>query len=309
MKFKLIYGRAGTGKSRYIYEDILKNINESNNRKIYLIVPEQYNLTAEKMLFEITNKKALLNVEVLTLSRMAYRVSTEIEGKENVKLSLAGKNMLIYDILSKEKESLNFLGNSEKNIDIVNRLFTELKKHKVSLEDLNNIKIEDEYTSLKIKDIVKLYGDYLSKMENSFIDEDDVLTELGKNINKSNMFDNAYIYIDEFLGFTKQEYIIFEELLKKAKKINVAITTDSLDISNMEDDIFYFNKKFANKLIEISHSLNYEIEEVVLENNDMKFKSQELKFLEENLFFTNRKYQTENLNDNLKDLKISYISE
>ena len=65
----------------------------------------------------------------------------------------------------------------------------------------------------------------------------------------------------------------------------------------MEDDIFYFNKKFANKLIEISHSLNYEIEEVVLENNDMKFKSQELKFLEENWFFTNRKYQTENLND------------
>ena len=61
MKLKLVYGRAGTGKSRYVYEDILKNI---NSKKIYLIVPEQYNLTAEKMLFKITGKKALINVEV-----------------------------------------------------------------------------------------------------------------------------------------------------------------------------------------------------------------------------------------------------
>ena len=141
MKLKIVYGRAGTGKSRYVYEDILKNI---NSKKIYLIVPEQYNLTAEKMLFKITGKKALINVEVLTLSRMAYRVSTEIGGKENLKLSQAGKNMLIYDILSKERDSLSFLGNSDKNIDIVNRMFTELKKHRVGLDDLKSVETDDE---------------------------------------------------------------------------------------------------------------------------------------------------------------------
>ena len=138
MKFELIYGRSGTGKSHYIYEDIKRNI---SNKKIFLIVPEQYNLTAEKMLFEVTEKKALINVEVLTLSRMAYRVMTEVYGKEEVKLSLSGKNMLIYDILTKEKSNLNFLGNSDKNIDIVNRMFTELKKHKVSEHPIYNIYI------------------------------------------------------------------------------------------------------------------------------------------------------------------------
>lgn len=296
MKFKLIYGRSGTGKSRYIYEDIKNNI---NNKKIYLIVPEQYNLTAEKMLFEITGKKALINVEVLTLSRMAYRVATEVEGKEEVKLSTTGKNMLIYDILTKEKNNLNFLGNSDKNIDIVNRMFTELKKHKVEAQDLKDLEIEDEYIKLKIKDIVNLYEQYNERINNSFIDEDDTLTVLGNNLSKSKMFDNSYVYIDEFLGFTKQEYIVFEELLKKVEKMHVAITTDSLEIDKMEDDIFYFNKVFANKLIDISHGLNYEVEEVFLENNDKKYKSEELKFLEENLFFNNRKYKNET-----KDIKV-----
>ena len=287
MKLKLVYGKSGSGKSRYVYEDILKNM---NFKKIYLIVPEQYNLTAEKMLFEITSKKALINVEVLTLSRMAHRISTEVEGKENIKLSKAGKNMFIYDILTKEKDVLNFLGNSDKNIDIVNRLFTELKKHKVSIDDLKNINTDDEYIKLKLKYITNLYEKYEEKLENSFIDEDDILTHLGKNIKNSNMFNNSYIYIDEFVGFTKQEYINFEELLKKSDKVICTVTTDNLDSSSKESDIFYFNKLFANKLIDISHSLNYEVEEVKLNNNEFKYESDELRFLEENLFFNNKKY-------------------
>lgn len=54
MKLNLIYGRSGTGKSEYIYKDITKNI---GNKKIFLIVPEQCNLSAEKKLFEISRKK------------------------------------------------------------------------------------------------------------------------------------------------------------------------------------------------------------------------------------------------------------
>lgn len=54
MKFNLIYGRSGSGKSKIIYEDIKNKIGTTS---IYLIVPEQSNLTAEKKLFEITRKK------------------------------------------------------------------------------------------------------------------------------------------------------------------------------------------------------------------------------------------------------------
>lgn len=54
MKFNLIYGRSGSGKSKIIYEGIKNKIGTDS---IYLIVPEQSNLTAEKKLFEITRKK------------------------------------------------------------------------------------------------------------------------------------------------------------------------------------------------------------------------------------------------------------
>ena len=138
MKLTIVYGRSGTGKSEYIYESIKNNL--GGNNKIFLIVPEQCNLSAEKKLFEVINKNSLIDAEILTLSRMAYRVSNEIGGIKN-HLSKAGKDMLIFDLLSKEKNKLNFLGRSEKNIDIVNRMFTEFKKHGISVEDFLSMDI------------------------------------------------------------------------------------------------------------------------------------------------------------------------
>ena len=146
MKLNLIYGRSGTGKSEYLHKDIASKI---GSKKIFLIVPEQCNLSAEKKLFEISKKESLIDVEILTLSRMAHRVSQEV-GNVKKHISKAGKDMLIYDLITKNKEKLNFLGKSEKNIDIVNRMFTEFKKHSVESEVLNNTKLDSEYTNLKL---------------------------------------------------------------------------------------------------------------------------------------------------------------
>ena len=46
MKLNIITGKAGTGKSTYIFKKIKKLIN--NKEKIYVITPEQFSFTAEK---------------------------------------------------------------------------------------------------------------------------------------------------------------------------------------------------------------------------------------------------------------------
>ncbi len=293
MKLNIVYGRSGTGKSEYIYEDISKKIGKN---KIFLIVPEQCNLSAEKKLFEISKKNCLIDTEILTLSRMAYRVANEVGGI-SCHLSKAGKDMLIFDLISKEKANLNFLGKSEKNIDIVNRMFTELKKHNIGVDDLKQASIEENYTRLKLDDIINLYEKYEEKLLNNFIDENDTLTILCQNLDKTTMFDNTLIYIDEFLGFTPQEYNIFEKLIKKAEEITVGIATDILENTiPKENDIYYFNKKYANKLIEIGYRNGAKYNEIIL-NETHRFKNNELKFLEENLYNSNKKYpeKTENI--------------
>ena len=289
MQLNVVYGRSGTGKSEYIHKDIASKI---GTKKIYLIVPEQCNLSAEKKLFEISGRQSLIDVEILTLSRMAYRVSQEVGDSKN-HISKAGKDMLIYDLITKHKDKLNFLGKSDKNIDIVNRMFTEFKKHSVTTEMLENASLENEYTKLKLRDISMLYSEYEAKLSNNFIDENDALTILANDLDKTNMFDGALIYIDEFLGFTPQEYNVFEKLIVKAEEITVGVCVDEIGGKlDKETDIFYFNKVFINKLMKIANSNNVAVNEVKLEEA-YRFKSEELKFLEKNLYVPTQKYEQE----------------
>lgn len=72
MSLRLIYGRAGTGKSHYCFKEISERISEEN--KIYIITPEQFSFTSEQKLLNSIKQNAVINAEVITFNRMAYRV-------------------------------------------------------------------------------------------------------------------------------------------------------------------------------------------------------------------------------------------
>ena len=175
MSLRFIYGKAGTGKSTFCFNEIKKNIN--NSKKIYIITPEQYSYSAERQLLEVLDENASINAEVISFNRMANRVFTEVGGLNDVLISKSSKAMLIYSILEKEKKNLKFLGTSNDNIDLVLKEITELKKHNITTEKLENGINEIENISLqeKLKDIDKIYKIYEEYMQNKFIDEEDIL--------------------------------------------------------------------------------------------------------------------------------------
>lgn len=294
MSLRLIYGKSGSGKSEYCFKEIAKNINKE---KIYLIVPNQMALMAEKKLMEITNNVSLINTEVITFNRMAFRVRNEIGGAKKTNLSKSGKAMLLYDILCKQKESLNFLGKSAENVDIIGNSITEFKKHRIDInklkEECNNTK--DMYLKLKLSDMIKMYEEFESCIQNKFLDENNVLDILNNQIVESSQFKDAVIYIDEFVGFTTQEYQIIAKLMQIAKQVNVTICTDNL-IQNeeLDKDIFYASKNTGIKLINIAKEYGIEIEDDVKLTKLYRFKNNELKHLEENFYsIPYKKYEEE----------------
>ena len=80
MSLRLIYGKSGTGKTSLCFKEIGKLNNNKN--KIFIITPEQYSFTAEQNLIKAVKAKAVINAEVLTFDRMAYRVMNEIHKKQ-----------------------------------------------------------------------------------------------------------------------------------------------------------------------------------------------------------------------------------
>ena len=290
MGLRLIYGRAGTGKSEKCYKEISEKIKQNN--KILIITPEQFSFTAEKKLMEAIETEAVFNAEVVTFSRMAYRVIQEIGGRTETNLSKCGKAMLIYSILNNCKKDLKFLGKTDENVDMAGTAITEFKKHGISVEQLKQEteKQSDIYLKNKLNDINMIYEKFQEQIAGKYIDETDLLTILAQNVDKVPDFKDNLIYIDEFAGFTSQEYDIIQKLVKIAKQVTITICTDTIhEIKNADTDIFYSNQITINKLLQLASENDIKIEEVELEQT-YRFKTPELKHLEQNLYNPKVKY-------------------
>ncbi len=318
---EIIYGRAGTGKSEYIFNDI-KQSHASNN--VYIITPEQFSFTAEKRLLDTLTEGATVKVEVLSFERMAYRVIKQMNEFDKPMLSKSGKSMIIFDAINKHQKELKFLGKSLENVDMIITQITEFKKHNISVEKLKSQvdNTKDEYLKAKLNDMYIMYKCLEDKIcsdnkDYLFLDENDLLTILADNIENSHLFDNAIFYIDEFSGFTKQEYSVISKLNNIAAKIYVTVCSDDTKITSApEADIFYDNKQTiqslkkcvqdednysigskiaTNELADEGNSSinrdctnnnkvsNENLDEIKLEKN-YRFKNEELYHLEKNLF-------------------------
>lgn len=302
---KIIYGRAGTGKSEYIFEMIKEKLlswnisekNQDNKKKIYIITPEQFSFTAEKRLLEKLDNSATVNVEVLSFERMAYRVIKETMNEDIKQIGKAEKAMIIYEAVLNNQKNLQFLGKTLENIETIITQITEFKKHNITVEKLTKQaeNQENQYLKTKLNDMLILYRELEDKIAEDFIDENDLLTVLSEKIEESHLFDNAIFYLDEFAGFTKQEYEVIRKLNKIGSELFVTVCTDDLRvIKSPESDIFYDNKQNVQTLCEIG---DIERENQICLSNTYRFKNAELKHLEKNIFdIPYRVYQRENEN-------------
>ena len=283
MSLQLIYGRAGTGKSTAILEQVKNNLH--SEVKQYIIIPEQFSYSEEKKLMAELQENSIINAEVITFKRMAERVQTEVAGRTKKLLSKSGKAMIMYSILDKQKDKLQYIKNSSNNIDLGIQTIKDFKKNVIKYQDIEELieSVDKPLLKAKLQDVNIIYSEYEKCIQEKFLDEEDKISKLADNLETSTMFDNSDIYIDEFSGFTKQEYQVIAKLLKKARKVRLAICLDELNEKN-KTDIFYFNKSAVEELIDIATECGVEVEKPIYLNKQYKLKNPELKHLEQNLY-------------------------
>lgn len=85
MSLQFIFGNSGSGKSSYLYRNILKEAAEHPEKNYLVLVPEQFTMQTQRELVRLEKSHAIMNVDVLSFARLAYRVFDEL-GKQNLRV-------------------------------------------------------------------------------------------------------------------------------------------------------------------------------------------------------------------------------
>ncbi len=312
MSIRFIYGRSGTGKSRFCIDEIKNNINQKEDEnKLILLVPEQYTFTTENKILKLIGEKAFLRTEVLSFKKMAHEIFEEYGGRVKEVIKESGRNMLIHRVLNENIDSLEYLKKISREQgfnEIISDVISEFKKYNVDKESLIKVdEIIDEFELVqKFKELIIIYESFNSKMHENYIDGDDELTLLSKKLMETDAYVGTEVWIDEFTNFTPQQLEIIRLLAKRCKRVNITLCMDNKSLDNNQEDItdvFNIIKNTENNILKIMKENNVAYDKPVYLNNSIPYRFKNNPELEhiEKYFFT---YPFNEYNKNCNTIKL-----
>lgn len=292
---QLILGSSGAGKSHRIYSDaILASISDASTNHI-IIVPEQFTMQTQKDIVMLHPSKGILNIDVLSFERLAYRVFEETGLESLTVLDDTGKNLILRKVLEEVKDELKVFHNKVGMNGFVSEMksiISELFQYGIDEEKLELMLENTKDKTLlknKIEDIKLIYNRFKQYLQEKFIASEELLDVLCREIENSKTLQNSSIYIDGFTGFTPIQYRLLGKLMSKCIKVTVTITirAEEADFSVCkEHELFRMSKVTATKLYALADDYEVKVcDNILLEGVPYRFKDNlDMHKLEKNLF-------------------------
>lgn len=318
MSLRFIMGSSGSGKSTYLYEEIVRLARTCPEQIFYVIVPEQFTMQTQRELVEKSGS-GIMNIDVVSFQRLAYRVFDEIGKPDMVVLEETGKNLLLRKVAEDKKEELQVLSGNMKKMGYISEiksLISELTQYHISPEALEDFlraqgigepqKAGEKRSALsgvfsrKMEDILVMYRGFEEALEGKYITAEEILDVFESVAAESKLIRGSVLAFDGFTGFTPVQNQLLQKLMTLTSDIYVTITMDSREdaytFRGMQE-LFAMSKKTVSSLVRMAEEAKIPLEEPVwlLEEEKSRFAdSPMLSFMEQNLFRLQAKPYGEN---------------
>ena len=300
MSLQFIAGGSGSGKTRYLYEKVIKESEEHPDIQYLFIVPEQYTMQTQKELVRLHPRHGLLNIDVLSFKRLAYRVFEDLGVQLPQVLDDMGKSMVIRKVAGKLKKELKLYGGHLEQPGFINQLksqISELCQYGVSVEDLAMVEEETDRVLLKDKlgDLKTVYGGFKDYIESHYITAEEILDILCRKLPQWEPLKNSVILLDGYTGFTPVQYRLAELFMIHSREVICCVTADPREMLYKEctmQHLFYMGRHTVCRLRKMAEEHHIPVlKEVWCDNRPAwRFKeSPQLDFLEQNLYRYNGK--------------------
>ena len=110
MALRFYIGGSGSGKSRAVYEKIIEESLRERHRRFLVLVPEQATMETQRQIIRLHPRHGIMNIDVLSMTRLAYRVFAEVGYRREEMLEEIGKTFLLEKIALAEQKNLPHYG-------------------------------------------------------------------------------------------------------------------------------------------------------------------------------------------------------
>ena len=267
MAVQYIIGGTGTGKSELCFKKIVKEAEKNPDKNYFVIVPEQFTLQTQKDLVRLSKAGAIMNIDVLSFMRLAYRVFEELDIKEKLILEDTGKNMVIRKLLGGLKEELCFYKNvvgKQGFTEDLKSLLSEFMQYGITPDNLTEIKEKTSSPVLaaKLQDAALVYRAFNNYKKEKYISAEQILEVLANEISRSKLLENSVICFDGYTGFTPVQLKVIDLLLVKAEYLLFTLTISEKDYYSEEDEkfrLFHLSKDTINKINKLAGERGVEV--------------------------------------------------
>ena len=302
MALQLILGGSGSGKTTYLYDEVIRLSMEHPQEQYFLIVPEQFTMQTQKDIVTRHPNHGTMNIDIVSFARLAYRIFEELAVEQLSVLDDMGKSMVLRKVAAAQKRQLVLFGGQLSKPGFVGQLksmLSEFYQYGITPEALREMAPSARSPLLrqKLVDLALVEQSFQEYIEGHYITTEQVLDVLCRLIPESGLIRNSVIALDGYTGFTPVQYRLTELFLVYAKQVYVTVTADEaagiygkMGIQNL----FYMSRQMAVRLSEIAEKNQVKkLPDIILgEQKNRRFaRRPELAWLEQNLF----RYGTETM--------------
>ena len=257
MALQLITGPSGSGKTYRLMTTVIEESRRHPDRTYLVIVPEQFSMQTQDILTAMHPGGAILNIDVLSFARLAYRVFDEVGFRQYELLEEIGKTFLLQKAALDKAAGLPYLGSRLRRpgcLADMKSVISELVQYEITPEKLTGAvsAAGDSFYRIKMTDIGTLYTTYREYLGDRLMTAEEVPDKLAEIADQSHLLKDAVIAFDGFTGFTPIQLKLIRKMLPLASDVFCTVTCDDSCTDDGEDALFHMSHVMIRTLTQLA---------------------------------------------------------
>ncbi len=263
--------RAGQSKNR-LFQAIWQS--RKQGKRVLLIVPEQYTLQAERELIEELSLPGLLDLDVLSPSRLGRRIFEAAGHSPLLPLSETGRRMALAQALSTQQESLHYYRRVALSPGLPEKLsvlLADFQRAGITPKELSEQaeNLSGGALQAKMRDLVTLWETYQSLTAERFQDATNQQLEMVERLQASGLMQDAAVFVWQFDMLPMPLCLLLCEGAKVCARMVVVMTMD--DRSAPDGHVFVSQRRSVKELTAClkKSGITYQEKQLVNEPRDV----------------------------------------